>query len=658
MFDYRRSNIVCWLFTVLLLSAAVFLLFSCDVDKIYVHKIDKPPVSTMQLGPSLFLNEKNIWRLALSEGKLAQVSYKKRSVTLRVFKYWGSDSSCAIHKQWLDSLGLKYGNYELEIVPLKNSTVLSSISLEKKIESLEGDNQSWPKMVLGTPHADCDWYTGEIGRIVNKRYKIPVISAWKYRLSYRGIWYDVNRPLMKLPKKDGRGVINNRVVNDQSRAVYSEYLKKTQKTANVNDKQLLDFYFDLHGHDLSVKKDGKKIYRNVVEGIASGFTMEELRRIKKIYNNYSLNKIGKDYPPLYFGNLPEDQEYVFAGVKVPIFYTGLGTRTYGILQSDVVKRILHMETPNSLRLTKGIRPITAGLINEIFSFVKDSLPNERFSNTIYSFPQKKLEKNIFAHVSAGSFLMGSPEGKGWADTKPLHTVYLDDFSISTLEVTNGQFAEFLNEALKKGLIVEKNGVVNDASEMTHVICRLQRDKPLSQITYKDEQFSSPEERKNFPVIYVSWYGAKKYADYFGLRLPSEAEWNKAASWNGKKSYQFAYQTDDFDLKKGNCENSGDIYEKGLYPWTTPVGHYKYASFYGCYDMSGNVWEWCDDNYEYSYYKQEPESGWKNPRGGKSSNRKTIRGGAWNTEYKVTSTYFRMALDPNSTHINVGFRCAK
>ncbi|MBC8186041.1 SUMF1/EgtB/PvdO family nonheme iron enzyme [candidate division KSB1 bacterium] len=644
----------------LLFALIISIFFSCgQPKKIVVSKTTKPPVASLQLEPSIFVNLDNIKKLGLKEGDPVFVHSLDKQIEVRIYKYFEDEQSCGLHRYLLKNLGIDYGNDSLTIVTAGKKATLAPLPIKRSIEFFSGDIKKWHKMVLGTPHADCDRQTGAIAKIVNKNAAIPCVSAWKHRLSYRGLWYDVNRPLMKLPKENGQGTYRDRVVNDSSFAVFNRYLEQVHQAAENDPAQPLNFYFDLHGHDLNVKlNNGKRIYRNVVEAAATGFTHKELRRIKKLYQNFWLKEMGPGYPQIYFGNLPEDINYTFKDVKVPIFYTGLGTRTYGILQQDIALRMLHFEIPDTLRLRPEMQGKTARLIEQMFTFVRDSLPDNRYSTDLIQYDNRASQIKKMVTVPAGKFIMGAPTGKGWACSRPQHQVEVDEFAIESCEVSNQQFTEFLNNAYNSTKILVEHGVVLDANNTTHVICRLKDNKIFSQISFDGKTFRVFKGREHFPVIYVSWYGARMYAELQNKRLPTEAEWEKAAGASLNGTFLYSNSRNEFTAKEINCENSEDSFEKGFLPWTTPVGYYPAQSPAGCFDMSGNVWEWCNDFFEYNYYKRDKLDGWKNPQGAEEGTLKSIRGGAWNTEFPFTATYFRLGVHPNSTLINLGFRCAK
>jgi len=201
------------------------------------------------------------------------------------------------------------------------------------------------------------------------------------------------------------------------------------------------------------------------------------------------------------------------------------------------------------------------------------------------------------YIPAGNFQMGSNEGE--PDEQPIHTVYLDAFYMDKYEVTNAKYAAYLNEALSSGEIqASSSTVTKDGHEL------LDLDDSNCQISYIGTSFIVDSGKENYPVIEVSWYGADAYAKHYGKRLPTEAEWEKAARSDDQRTYPW--------------DNGSPI-------TTSPVGHYSPAgdSPYGCADMAGNVWEWCEDWYDANYYSSS--SATNNPQGPDRGTYRVLRG---------------------------------
>ncbi len=224
------------------------------------------------------------------------------------------------------------------------------------------------------------------------------------------------------------------------------------------------------------------------------------------------------------------------------------------------------------------------------------------------------------YVPAGEFQMGRDDGKD--DEKPVHTVYLDAYWIDQTEVTNAMYRKCVA-----------------AGECF---------PPYSNKSYSQEIYYENHDFDNYPVIYVSWEAANSYCSWSNRRLPTEAEWEKAASWNDDVQAQEKYPWGNDKINSSYANYQGDIGDM------TEVGHYKKGqSFYGAYDLVGNVWEWVADWYASDYYLVSSAS---NPLGPDIGEYRVLRGGAWNTQYGISTTV-RLWLPPESQYMNYGFRCA-
>ncbi|MEW5939257.1 MAG: SUMF1/EgtB/PvdO family nonheme iron enzyme, partial [Chloroflexota bacterium] len=239
------------------------------------------------------------------------------------------------------------------------------------------------------------------------------------------------------------------------------------------------------------------------------------------------------------------------------------------------------------------------------------------------------------YIPEGSFEMGSNDGS--SDEKPVHTVMLDAYWMDQTEVTNAMYALCVNDG--------------------------ECDPPQYTKSYTRSSYYGDSEYDDYPVIYVDWNQASAYCQWAGARLPTEAEWEKAASWDDDRKEKRVYPWGDtfngslLNFCDTNCpfdyadKNSDDGYAD-----TAPVGSYPGgASFYGLLDMAGNVWEWVADWYSESYYASSPSS---NPLGPSSGQYRALRGGSWNLNgYGVRSSY-RGRNTPDGIYYNIGFRCAR
>lgn len=237
-------------------------------------------------------------------------------------------------------------------------------------------------------------------------------------------------------------------------------------------------------------------------------------------------------------------------------------------------------------------------------------------------------------VPGGVFLMGNDEGE--PEEQPAHLVELAPYYIDETEVTNGRYA----------LCVEA-GVCNPprrASATTHPVY------------YGDPAYD------DYPVIFVSWYDAVTFCEWRDARLPSEAEWEKAASFDSEQGIKLRYPWGDaFDGAKLNFCDANCPRDKGGQAWndghedTAPVGSYSNGrSPLGLYDMAGNVMEWISDWYEPRYYRQSPDV---NPLGPVEGAFKALRGGSWLSGPDEVATTVRGSYDPTVARANLGFRCA-
>ncbi len=234
-------------------------------------------------------------------------------------------------------------------------------------------------------------------------------------------------------------------------------------------------------------------------------------------------------------------------------------------------------------------------------------------------------------IPEGSFTMGHNGGD--EDERPAHKVYLDAYYIQKTEVTNAQYYAFW----------KADG--GEASSHT----------PFS---FGSETGSWPDRAlryPDYPVVGVSWMGASAYAQWMGKRLPTEAEWEKAA--RGTKGQLWPWGNA-FPLQTGqqqtyaNIWNGQDGYDNGPAPvGTFPAG----GSVYGVLDLAGNVWEWVADWYDASYYHRSPEG---NPRGPSLGCWRVLRGGSWMNDANTSLGIHRFYAYPTVATSFVGFRLAE
>jgi formylglycine-generating enzyme required for sulfatase activity len=238
--------------------------------------------------------------------------------------------------------------------------------------------------------------------------------------------------------------------------------------------------------------------------------------------------------------------------------------------------------------------------------------------------------NDMVSVPAGPFTMGSNEDE--ADERPAHTVELAAFTIDRLPVTNAQFARFLDAVGPRGPYGKRYYDDDDNDARIH---------------RRNEKWLPDPGFEDHPVVEASWPGAHAYCGWRGARLPTEAEWEKAARGTDKRRYPWGNQApDDSRARFGAGWNE-----------TSPVhAHPAGASPYGMLDAAGNAWEWVS-----SEYRPYP---WRADDGRENLDADVIRGtrgGGHNSpENHLTATHRgrHVSRNPNAGHHNIGFRCVK
>jgi len=231
------------------------------------------------------------------------------------------------------------------------------------------------------------------------------------------------------------------------------------------------------------------------------------------------------------------------------------------------------------------------------------------------------------YVPAGEFIMGSED---YSDEKPQRKVHLDGYWMHRYPVTVAQYRRFCSETRRKMPNPPHWG-------------------------WKDDH----------PIVSVSWHDANAYAEWAGVALPTEAQWEKAARGTDGRQYVWGNQWPPPPMV-GNFadETAGPMYALRLiiagyedgYAETSPVGAFHAgASPYGCLDMAGNVWEWCADWYDSGYYAKAPN---RNPAGPASGTTRVLRGGSWRSydPFGLRASY-RGHRTPGCRSNYTGFRCA-
>ena len=220
-----------------------------------------------------------------------------------------------------------------------------------------------------------------------------------------------------------------------------------------------------------------------------------------------------------------------------------------------------------------------------------------------------------AVIPAGWFCMGSESGQD--NERPVHRVWVDTFELGDCQVTNAEYAEFLKATGTQA-------------------------PPF----WGEPNFNHPQQ----PVVGISWFEAVRYCDWLRdvsdkpIRLPSEAEWERAAR-GGAEGRLFPWGNDPPE----SLPNYASRWKSG----PEPVAHSP-ANEYRLYDICENVHEWCSDWYQADYYSVSPA---RNPRGPQQGERRASRGGSWRHHVKVTRCSARSSIPPHLQYADYGFRVA-
>jgi iron(II)-dependent oxidoreductase len=256
-----------------------------------------------------------------------------------------------------------------------------------------------------------------------------------------------------------------------------------------------------------------------------------------------------------------------------------------------------------------------------------------------------------ALVPAGIFLMGTHDRRfAYDNERPAHEVWVDRFHVDVHPVSNGQFVRFVEDGGYR-----RAELWDDAGR--HWLADTGARHPAQWMQHDDGRWAERHFGRtqplvlDQPVVHVSWYEASAYARWAGKRLPTEAEWEKAAAWDLERGTARVFPW-------GDAPPSSE--HANLDQWTfapAAVGAYpEGASFFGCQQMLGDVWEWTSSDFEpYPGFEAFPYGEYSAIHFGKGY--KVLRGGSWATHALVARTTFRNWDFPERRQIFAGFRCA-
>ncbi len=289
----------------------------------------------------------------------------------------------------------------------------------------------------------------------------------------------------------------------------------------------------------------------------------------------------------------------------------------------------------------GVYPVISAYLTPALTSTQTASPTPRATNTPRFTPTPTPLPDEFTNdagatmrlIPEGEFTMGGNDGN--ADERPVHLVYLETYYIDKYEVTNSLYETCVNDG----------------------VC----DPPQETSSMTNSQYYGNSQFAEYPVIHVDWYQAEAYCKWRGARLPTEAEWEKAARGTDGLKYPWG---NSFQCRNGNFDDvmglNGYLIPGGPncdgYKDAAPVGLFDGGrSPFDIYDMAGNVWEWVADWYDGNYYSDSP---YKDPQGSSSGSGRVIRGGAWdvaNTKNLLATR--RIGFDPSTSGNYLGFRCA-
>jgi len=296
-----------------------------------------------------------------------------------------------------------------------------------------------------------------------------------------------------------------------------------------------------------------------------------------------------------------------------------------------------------------------------------------------------------ALIPAGSFQMGDTFSEGNSDELPLHDVYIDAFYMDKYEVSNEKMREVMQWAFDNGKITATVATVtNLEGDQKELLDLNSSDCQISFLT-NNNTFVVDAGKSNYPCVEVTWYGSQAYCNYKsdmaglerciaftdwscdwnanGYRLPTEAEWEKAAR-GGAAGMRFPWSdTNIITHARANYSSSSSYpydvsttrgynpaFTNGVMPYTSPEGYFA-ANDYGLYDMAGNVWEWNNDWYSGSWYSDAGATN-ANTRGPESGSYRVKRGGSWRNGAVLARCANRYYGTPGDSWGRLGFRCVR
>lgn len=425
---------------------------------------------------------------------------------------------------------------------------------------------------------------------------------------------EIANPGEKFCKKDGTQLISKSLhdkktsLSDKKTSVPDKKIEiKLPPNASQEDKTKAAMYYILEGNRLR----------------------EELNDFEGALGEYKkAEKINPDLPAIHF--------------QMGGIYWKLGKQREALTHLDKCKTLLEAQPPETKsdesykktlqdvkvyisKLEKGLKPSEKNQRKELTMAERD----ERMKKALL---ENKGKWDEMVLIPAGKFIMGTTEDEFIPEETPQHEVFLNSYFIDKYEVTNAQYWAFLQSIKSTG----------DHSKCFPGEPKNKDHTPGTPHTGWDYPYY---DYPDYPVTRVDWYDAYAYAAWAGKRLPTEAEWEKAARGTDGRRFPWGNV---WDAKRSNVGPDAPL----------SVGSFEYgASVYGCLDLIGSISEWCYDWYHPEYYQKSPSM---NPKGPETSTgMRVIKGASLFAPYAYKMRCaVRIFGKPDDRNKSIGFRCAK